>query len=239
MMPCWAATMPLGEASSVASLRRHPGIEVCEVLENLWLRGAELSEVLEVALRSLPVMQYSVLSDGQLRRIDQRVPKGWLPHGPWQPLTAWMRLDLQSAAFPAQLPVPVRLQLERTQTVQEPNALVTEAGHWLAYATTASEIRFKPLRFAMAEDGRVLIHGRPVPPIPGQRCVESQGVCLPCGYGLVPAVEPTIVRRLLNAPTEQIVLFRSDGSLERLDAESFVAASRSAVRESAKERARG
>ena len=231
MIATWAARLNRREADVAASLRTWPGIEVCEVGDSIWLRGKRTDESLDIAIRKLPGGErFEVLPDGQLRAADTRVPKGWLPEGEWKPLEQWITLEPQPAALPGVVPGRVEIQLVRATDEREPNVLVTEMGRWAAYAVEASEIRLRPLMFAVAADGRVLVRGSPLPPLPGLRYVEHDRVAIPCGLRFSPPVEPAVLHQLLDLAPEELALFATDGSFERVASDHFVRARRSAAR---------
>jgi len=83
------------------------------------------------------------------------------------------------------------------------------------------------------EQSRVIIRGTPLPPIAGRRYFERDGIALPCGFELQPAVDATVLQALLQTSAADLVIFDEDGSCQRVNAEDFVAASRSAVRATA------
>ena len=53
----------------------------------------------------------------------------------------------------------------------------------------------------------------------------------PCGLAFVPDVEPAILRLSLDMLEGELALFAPDGSFELIPATSFVAATRSAARQ--------
>src|SRR5262249_31263404 len=162
------ARIQASEASAAAFLRLRPGIEALELGDALWLRGNDLDESLELALRSVPgAILYSMLPGGLLRRKERRIPEGKAPEGSWLLLARSIAADPQPAALAAEAPDHVTLKLVRGSDEKEPTVLLTTAASWAAYASEAPLVRLKPLAFAAAEDGRVVIKGRPLPPIPG------------------------------------------------------------------------
>ncbi len=158
-------------------------------------------------------------------------PRGWLPRGPWTPLAQWLVVEPPVAGLAGQLDQRVLLQLVRSSELAEPSAMLTEIAGWQAYASTAPQVRLDRWRFAAAGDGRVLIYGQPVPPIPGVRLVDRASVLTPAGWTWSPCVEASIVRAACGIPAGDLMLWHVDGHWERIPGSELVRATRSAVRQ--------
>ena len=231
MQPTWAAQLGRREADAAECLRTLPGIEACEAGEHLWLRGDTLDDDLDLKLRKLPgAVRYTVRPDGQLVARGDRVPKGRLPDGEWKLLADWIELTPQPAALGGEFSERVPLRLVRGDVEEAPNILVTDMATWRNYAAGAPELRLRPLTFAAAADGRVLVRGQPLPPLPGVRYVEHDRVAVPCGLTFCPALEPAVLHELLGLAPAELALFDAVGGFERLHCDQFVRATRSAVR---------
>lgn len=230
----WALELDPADAGSLGGLRLEPGLEVCEEDARLWLRGPERSGLARRLLR-LPARARYAVREGALVPLGARLPTGRLPGGRWEPLGDWLQLDPGPAALPAELPAPVTLQVlpARAPAAGLPGLLLTAADGWRRWAETASELRLRRLRFALDRQGRALIRGEPLPPLPGERWVEAEGVAVPCGYAWSPALDAATCAVVLGLLPGDLALLHPDGDWERLDASAFVAATRAAVRGSA------
>jgi hypothetical protein len=227
----WAVLLPRQAALAAGAFRLRTDIEVNAREQDLWLRGPDLTEDLDRALRKLPgAERFTVSPDRRLTPIGARVPTGTLPAEGWRPLSSWLVPAPQPAALAGELPSSVDLRLVRTDRERPATVLMTTLADWVVYATTAPAVRLRPLRFAAAADGRALVRGTPLPPIQGRRYAEAAGVALPLGYEWAPPVEPAVVRKLLGLEEADLALFDEDGSYERIDAGQFARATRSAAR---------
>lgn len=234
----WAVRLRWTERHATLSLRLKPGLLAGRDGDAFWLRGHDWSEDVIRLIQQLPGEGwFCVQTDGQLVRVGSRVPSGRLPALDWRPFEDCWELQLPPAALPGRTAtssepsngVRVPLRLERTDHLHEADALLVTIDDWSRFATQASSVRLKPLRFAVCADGRCLVRGQPVPPLPGTRLWSSADVLVPCGYTWVPEVDTAIVRQVLDAG-EDSVLWHPDGTWERLTADQFVHATRSAVR---------
>src|SRR4051812_30727594 len=87
----WAVILPRDNALAVGALRLRSNVEVNARGHELWLRGPDLTDDLDRALRKLPgARRFSLTSDDRLTPPGARVPTGQLPKDGWRPLSAWL-----------------------------------------------------------------------------------------------------------------------------------------------------
>jgi hypothetical protein len=240
MIPQWAVRLPKDQTGALGRLRTTPGIELHEAKNEVWLRGLTRTESLDRELMLLPgASRFTVLPDGQLLAWGQRVPLGYLPEGTWHPLSNWLVFEIPPAAFAARSFHRVTLRIEPSHEETPATVLVTTLNAWRQYCVTAAEVRLRPLMFAVAEDGRVMVRGAPLPSAPGERYVETRGIAVPCGFSIVPRLDAELIAQLLELSAGDLALFDRGGGYERISAGEFVRASRSAARLSAQEFAHG
>ncbi|HTL31394.1 MAG TPA: hypothetical protein VL282_19325 [Tepidisphaeraceae bacterium] len=222
--------LPESEANAVASLRLRDGILACRAGGRIWLRGEQLDDDLEQALHRLaPLGRYELKSNNALVPAGNLLPFGQLPDGPWIPLSELLQVPRTPAALPARAPAPVALRIVRSTSERPASLLQTSVQEWSRYARSAPLVRLWPLQFA-ASAQHVLIRGTPLPPLPGLRYYESQGVAVPCGFGWSPAADVATLRRVLGLDHDDLALFDERGNWQRISALQFVQARRSAVR---------
>jgi hypothetical protein len=231
----WAVRLPRESAHAAAALRLRSGVLAAGVDDAVWLRGDRLANGLELELRKLPGGErFDLAPDGTLTPRGARIPTGTLPAGAtWQPLATFVTVTPQPAALAGQLSRRAALRLVRANVEQPASVLETTLPEWTNYATAAPLVRLRPLRFAAAADGRVVVRGAPLPPLSGRRYVEHEGVAVPAGFVLEPALDATSIRALLGIDADALALFDEDGRWERADANDFVRASRSGARATA------
>jgi len=209
-------------------------VRACEAGDALWLRGDDLSEELDLDLRKLPgARRYTVNADESVTAVGRQLPADDLPRGPWSALSDWLAPKPQPAALAGQVEARLSLRVERAGTEQPATVLLTTAAAFADYAAVAPAVRLRPLRFAAASDGRVILWGTPLPPMPGRRYADRDGVAVPCGLGWSPPLEPAVLRMLLGLAAGDLALFHEDGSYEHVGADAFARAGRPAARATA------
>lgn len=240
----WVIQLALTDAASLAPLRLTRGIEVAEKELFVWVRGASGDEKIERLLRALPaVARYEVTGGIRLRNLETRIPAETLPALNWQPINTWLRVRMPLTNPHAPSPPPhvggyegpgsVPLRIVRS-TEERPNALlITSLDDWREFALNAPEIRLRQLRFAVDAAGNVVVRGKPLPPVPGRQFVLDGNVAVQAGFTWEPAVSADVLSRRLGLSADALALFHEDGSFSRIEAEQFVPATRSAVRETA------
>ena len=227
----WAICLAREDATALAAVRLVTPIEVAETQTEVWLRGPPGDEALDAKLSALPARgRFELLALNQLRQTGQRVPSARLPNMRWQPLGGWLQVELPVAALPANEPGPIPLQLVRSADEQEPELLLTSLEEFTRFATQAAQVRLDRLLFAAAADGRVLVRGKPLPPLPGRRFVLHGVVAVAAGSTWIPAVSVEVLARHFCISGDALVLWNDDGTITRLHGEQFVPATRSAVR---------
>lgn len=223
------------DAESLGRLRLQPGIEVSERADALWLHILPSSDELDAQLRMLPGTLFTVRLDEQLIPFGKLVPSGYLPEGPWVELSQWMRVTAPTAGFSGQLKGTVELHFIHGGPVRDANLIETDIGTWCEYAATAPQIRIEQLSFAMNGDRRVLVRGTPLPPIAGVRYVEDSEIAIMAGWCCAPPIAAEVLAEVLELEANDLALMHIDGQWNRIPCDSFVRATRSAVRLSAED----
>ncbi|MCI1187852.1 hypothetical protein MON38_10510 [Hymenobacter sp. DH14] len=220
------------DREALGRVRHLPGLQVAEAAGQLWLRGLPATAELPLPVRGLPaVAAYAVDSEVRLFAGGQRTPTARLPAGlSWQPIRAFVPLELPTAALPAQGAPAYRVRLGASARAEAGAGLLTDLATWHAYAETAPEIRLRALRFAVAADGRVLLLGVPLPPLPGQELWWRAGLLLPAGFDFEAPLLAPLLRQKLQTAADDVLLFAADGRWERIPAAAVLPVTRSAVR---------
>jgi hypothetical protein len=234
----WVIRLALSDAESLAPLRLTRGIEVAEKDTSIWVRGANGDENVERLVRALPaVARYEVTGGNRLRNLESRIPAETLPALNWQPVNTWLRVQMPTSSSP---PVEERetvsgvpLRIVRSADERPIALLITSLAEWREFALSAPEIRLRQLRFALDEAGNVVVRGKPLPPLPGRQYVLHGNVAVQAGFAWEPAVSADVLSRRLGLAADALALFHEDGTFSRIEAEQFVPATRSAVRETA------
>ena len=230
----WVIRLAREDAGSLAGLRLLPRLEVAEAGTSLWLCGPPGDESLDLKIAALPAEErFELIGTKQLRLLNHRVPSGTLPTMSWQPLSDWLQVELPSPGLPGNQPSGISLRLLRSSIEHEPEILLTTLAEFEEFSTHAAQVRLDRLQFAADDQGRVLVRGTPLPPLPGKRFVLHGGVAVLAGFHWSPPVSVDVLCRRLGASNEALVLWHDDGTLTRFHAEQFVDATRSGVRQTA------
>ncbi|MDB5386909.1 MAG: hypothetical protein JWM11_2555 [Planctomycetaceae bacterium] len=229
-MSAWALQLRPDDLEPLAVLWRIPGVEALRQTDCVWLRGSEPDDATR---RLLPTIandgRFEILKGGALLKPGHHVPSGIAPTGPWQPLRKFLSIILPPANLPARTLPTVEIELVPSSIASEPNSLLTDLAVWHEYARQAPQIRLKHCQFAVCRDGRTLISGTPLPPLPGTRGVARAGLVVPSGWTWSPGVEAEILAQAWGIPKGAMWLLWPGQPVERVQAEQLVAANHSAV----------
>lgn len=229
----WALQLAPADANALSTLRLCPGIEVAEAPGALWIRGRSCPPRLRILLQGLPAIQrFHWLEGRQLVREGCRIPYDELPRAAWVPIREWVEIQVLPRQLSRSTIRPTALSLVETHDELPCHLLETSMELWSRFALGAPAIRLRELSFASNPEGLVLIHGTPIPPLPGRRWVLHGHVAVPAGFGWTPRVHPDVLADLMGADPSCRVLWLPEGGHTRIPVEFFVEATRANVRAS-------
>jgi hypothetical protein len=225
---CVAALAP-ADLAWLGRWRTLPGREACEEGDRIWVRGPDGAE-----WTRLPALARFVEDEaGRLVPAGRRVPTARMPEGPWHPLSEFLRVRPPAAALPALHIAPIAWAPELHQAYRAPELLILPFATFLRWGLAAAAVRLERLRFAVSNDGRACVMGQPLPPLPGENWNIEHGIATKAGTALPRGLTAPLVATGMKLAPGEIALLHSDGSSERLPAEAFVQATRSALRATA------
>jgi hypothetical protein len=219
------------EKNNLGAIRNLNGILAAQEEEVIWVRGFLYTETLPLKVRQLPVLNSYLMNSDNLLFVPGKItPIGRLGEMQWIPLAEYIDAEFPVAALPGQSSRKLLLKLVPSTAQEKSFALLTDLKSWKTYVEEAPEIRFRDLRFAVSENGDVLVLGTPLSPIPGKEYWCREHVLLPCGFDFNYSFIVESIVRKLNLSDEHYLLFYPDGSWNKIPVEAFREVSRSAVR---------
>lgn len=236
----WAIRIQPGDLPRLAPLRLRSDVRLwpadAEEPRSYWLRGDDPAEgeSAEAMLRRFPALaRYRVAPDGLATPFGCVVPECSVPdlRSPqWANFGDWWQPRVQPAALSAEPPPAVAIRLVPAQAERPAGAVLLGASAWARFAAGCPAHRLDRLRFAADCTGRALVVGMPLPAVRGDYFVVEDRVALPAGWQLEPAIPCALLAERLGLRRGDIALISPDGTCERIAAEQFVVASRSAAR---------
>jgi len=225
----WAMRVSIDNAPAAGLLRCTHGIQALAVSDALWLRGELLTETMNGLLRRIPGERFMRAPGELLIPIGRKLPIGTMPAGEWMAVERVLVLKVPASLTPAAAASGVGVRLVASHVETAPNVLLAQRTHWSKWVETAPNIRLRPLVFALSQS-QAVIRGKPLPNLPGTRYVEGEGVAIPCGFAIAPALGAPTLAQAFGLGAGDLALLHPNGTCEVLPAEVFVAASRSSVR---------
>lgn len=205
-------------------------MSIAETDESIWLRGPgpPPPELARVHWRTLQ----QLLGEDGLAPLDSAIPTARLPDLDWSPLDRVSRPAAASSALPGALETDARVKtkLIRSPQFAETNLLCLNLASFARWASTAPEIRLKPLRFACSDQKIVAVAGSPVPPLPSEHFVLTDGIACPAGWTWDPPVPAAVLTKMLGMNPGDIALLQVGGEVDVIPAANFVPVTRAAVR---------
>jgi hypothetical protein len=203
----WAAILAPQAETLLGELRLRADLSWTRSDDQLWLRGAGDPDQVPAG----PLRDRFVLGcDDALCRPGERVPRGRLPQGPWRALRELLEPTAQPVR-PAGRTRRIPLQLERGGEQQPAELLhcpLQAAAAWIQHAPA---LRLDALHYALDAVGGLLLRGRPLPPLPGQRYALHGAIAVPLGWHWQPALQATVLARWLGLGSGEIALGATSG----------------------------
>lgn len=198
----------------------------------MWLRGPDLTDEIDAALRRVPGLErFRLLPGDLLAAPGADVPSDRLPSLAWKPIADQFAPAFPRSSSAGDRPESVPFRVVASSEERAAAALLTDVDEWERWCADAAEVRLMRLRFAACADGRVLVVGSPLPPIPHARTLwDDANALVPCGFVPQPDIGGDALRRVLGLAEGDFALLSSDGAFEVIPGAVFAAASRSAAR---------
>jgi MoxR-vWA-beta-propeller ternary system domain bpX2 len=216
----------------LGQLRTLPGLLAADQGDQIWLRGIPVKQANEAVFLCLPATaRYFLGNDNMIFLPGGLTPVAYLPKLSWQPIANHIVPEMPVAAYGGVLEDAFQVKLVVSEAPQPIAALRCDLAQLQAWVDGAAEIRIAALRFAVADDGRALVLGDPLPTIPGEPIWECGGLLLPAGRKLEFAVLATAIRQRLDPAGDHVILFQANGGYECIPMTHLIQATRSGIRQ--------
>ena len=243
MSSLWATSIPKTSAPYLVSLKPFAGVRVTEVDDRIWICGEATSEAekieIDACLKQIAgAIRFDRLNDDQLIETGKTLPSTRLPNRAeleWDLLIDWITFRFPSASLAGTIADTAIIQFVRRSSPQandskEPSILVCRIEALVAWADVASRHRIRRLSFACNPTGTVIVRGTPLPSIRGTTFVEHDNIAIESGLSWSPAVSLKTLKEILRADDAQLLLCQSGKSIQTIQQQSFVAATRAGIR---------
>ena len=229
------------DRDALAGIRTLANVEaatfVADNTPQIWLRRIFSKNKPPVDIQKLPIQSIFVLKNGLLFPIGGLTPLSKLPNLRWQLLADFIPIELPKSALPAIVEATTAARLVVSEHQQKGVALLTHFEEWHKYVENAPEIRLRRLQFAVSQKGQVLVMGDVLPPIRGQVFWQDEQILLPCGVAFEWAITARLLSKKYKLEKKAFLLFDMmptrtlvETLPQRIDLDSFVDCTRSAVR---------
>ena len=213
----------------LSSLRHIEGLQVAVEGDTIWVMGTQSSFASQPALKQMPFQSVYLLGHGdQLFLPEGLTPVAVLPNLPWLPIQQFVSVDRTTSAMPGVAERRVDVSLMRTDREEKVAAVRIPLALWREYGESAPAARLERLRFAVSEDGEVLVVGDLPPSLPGESLWFCRGVYLPCGWRFEIDIAADLLRGAVNR--DELIVFYEGGEWQSIPQHFFVPARRSAIR---------
>ena len=221
----------LADVNQLGSIRTIPGVLVARFGKCIWLKCKYDGSNIHVKLKGIPAIHmYWMDMEENLFLLDTLTPIMKLPELKWVSLIDFIKVDMPIAALPGQVKTSYKPKIIKSDTVNIGTALLTNLQSWKMYAESASATRLNLLRFAVSEEGMVLIIGNPLPSLPGQEFWNVGNIYISSGYNFEFFFVASLLQEKCNENKSLYLFYTKEGHYASINKEDFVKATRSAIR---------
>ena len=218
------------DKAALGAVRCIEGLQAAMQDDQIWVRGIDDSTK-DLRIQQLPAISTCRLGNDNLLFPNEKItPIGKLPELEWERLETFITVEPPVSAMPGEVQdsLPIRLVVSKKE--QNVEALLIDLSVWKKYAATAPQIRLENIQFAVSENEEVLICGTPMIPLPGKTFWLRDRILLPSGYDLEMPVFAKMIQQRLDKEGASFILFRENGTWEKIPLEHLVKGQRSAIR---------
>ena len=200
----WALSLRRSQAKVLAKLHDLTDVRIGDLGELVWACGAGTESEVEQILTRVPSGRFfEVVHHDRLRPRGRLLPTGRLPDVRWVPLREWLSIRIPTPAIPGELSgsAELRLVFDHGSPIADSaeELLLCNVEAFRDFLLRSPLHRLRRLRFVV-HDARseVLVRGKPLPSIPGERFVLHAGIATPVRRAWSPPVGASVVRAWLG-----------------------------------------
>jgi len=218
------------DKAALGAVRCIAGLQAATQGDQIWVRGIDVSTK-DLRIQQLPAIETCRLEKGDLLFPNEKItPIGKLPELEWESLETFITVEPPVSAMPGEVQDSLPIRLVISEKEKNVEALLIDLSVWKKYARTAPQVRLENIQFAVSENEEVLICGTPMIPLPGKTFWLRDRILLPSGYDLEMPVFAKMIQRRLDREGMSFILFRENGTWEKIPFQHLVKGQRSAIR---------
>lgn len=212
----WVFHVAAESVSRLFPLRLARDVRIAVDTNTLWVRGRGIDAQRAVELSTMADRAVLLIgSDDRLTPAGATVPTQHLPQLDWMPISEYLAAEIPEPALAPWSEFRVQLRLVRSEVPRSEQALLTNWPEFRTWGMTVSGIRLKPLRFAVSGQS-VLVTGRPLPSLRGDRFWNAGQVFLPLGFHWTPAVDENTLNAVILRTSSRRTESSGDNAGERM-----------------------
>ncbi|AYB32192.1 hypothetical protein [Chryseolinea soli] len=220
-----------GNKDDLARIRQWNNLKVGFDEHTIWVRDFDYAQIHSVEVKSIPFKDLFYERDNKLFFLDSRLPERSAPS------LLWTAID---RALPVKLPAfnhnyfgiheKMDIRFVPRETEAETAAMLVTLDVLEHYLQTAPAVRLQKIRWAILDNTKALLLGKPLLPIPGETFWQRKDFLIPTGQDLELFLLADTLQKKINPGRDRWVLWSKDSSYVSILKESLMPLSRSAYR---------
>ncbi|MES2132535.1 MAG: hypothetical protein V4506_09300 [Bacteroidota bacterium] len=212
--------------SDLAAIRPWQNLKVAFDRKEIWVKDLSFVQADSTEVKSIPYKTMYYEKNGKLCFLNSLLPERNVPSLLWTPI---------ERALPVKLPSfnhnyfgineKISVSLVPTDTEKEAEAMITTVSNLKHYIETAPAVRFQKLKWALLNNDKAIIIGKPILPLNGNTYWKKHDCMLPTGFDLDFDMLSESIYKILNPGDHFLIVWDTDNSYSLIDKDDLQALS--------------
>lgn len=218
----------------LGAIRHWANLKIAFEEDLVWVKDFTVAQTEALEVKTIPYKELYYTAAGKLFKWGSQLPHRNVPAVLWTPIERGLSIRLP--AFNHNyfgISDKAAIRLAPSDKEQDAYGLLTTLALLKTYIETAPAIRLQHLHWALVDNDKAIILGRPQLPVPGAIFWQQHHFLIPAGYNFEFPIVAGTMQEIINPNKEIWVVWEKDGCYWNFDKEALQPLSISSFRKAA------